>query len=81
MPPKALITEAIKQEGETRYILLLTKNNAALSIIQEQVLGSVTRFLGQLWLLSTVGKLGCTKKLGLSAAGRILNNMTNSKLC
>ena len=37
MPPKALITEAIKQEGETRYILLLTKNNAALNIIQEQV--------------------------------------------
>ncbi len=25
------------QKGETRYILLLTKNNAALSIIQEQV--------------------------------------------
>ena len=37
LPPKALITEAIRQEGETRYILLLTKNNAALSIIQEQV--------------------------------------------
>ena len=37
LPPKALITQAIKQEGETRYILLLTKNNAALSIIQEQV--------------------------------------------
>ncbi len=37
MPAKELVMEAIKQEGETRYILLLTKNNAALSIIQEQV--------------------------------------------
>jgi hypothetical protein len=37
LPPKDLIVEAIKQEGETRYILLLTKNNAALNIIQEQV--------------------------------------------
>jgi hypothetical protein len=40
MPPKELITKAIKQEGETRYILLLTKNNAALNIIQEQVINS-----------------------------------------
>ena len=37
LPPKDLIIEAIKQEGETRYIMLLTKNNAALNIIQEQV--------------------------------------------
>jgi hypothetical protein len=37
LPPKELIAEAIRQEGETRYILLLTKNNAALNIIQEQV--------------------------------------------
>ena len=37
VPPKALITEAIRQKDETRYILLLTKNNAALNIIQEQV--------------------------------------------
>jgi hypothetical protein len=31
------VTQAIRQVGETRYILLLTKNNAALNIIQEQV--------------------------------------------
>ena len=37
MPPKSLIAEAIRQEGETRYVLLLTKNNAALNIVQEQV--------------------------------------------
>ncbi len=36
-PAKELVMEAIRQEGETRYILLLTKNNAALTIIQEQV--------------------------------------------
>jgi len=40
VPPKALITEAIRQKEETRYILLLTKNNAALNIIQDQVLHS-----------------------------------------
>ena len=37
LPAKDLIVEAIKQEGETRYILLLTQNNAALNIIQDQV--------------------------------------------
>jgi hypothetical protein len=37
MPPQSLIKEAILQKGETRYILLLTKNNAALNIVQEQV--------------------------------------------
>jgi hypothetical protein len=38
MPARELVMEAIRQEGgDTRYILLLTKNNAALSIIQEQV--------------------------------------------
>ena len=36
-PAKELVLEAIKQEGETRYIMLLTKNNAALGIIQDQV--------------------------------------------
>ncbi len=36
-PAKALVMDAVRQEEETRYILLLTKNNAALSIIQEQV--------------------------------------------
>jgi hypothetical protein len=36
-PPKELVSDAVRQEGETRYILLLTKNNAALNIIQEQV--------------------------------------------
>ena len=44
MAPKALITEAIKQKGETRYILLLTKNNAALNIIQEQVIFCSSNF-------------------------------------
>ena len=39
-PARELVMEAVKQEGEeTRYILLLTKNNAALTIIQEQVGG------------------------------------------
>ena len=36
-PAKALVMEAVRQEEEMRYILLLTKNNVALSIIQEQV--------------------------------------------
>ena len=37
-PARELVMEAVRQEGgETRYILLLTKNNAALTIIQEQV--------------------------------------------
>jgi hypothetical protein len=36
-PAKELVMEAVRQEDEMRYILLLTKNNAALSIIQEQV--------------------------------------------
>ena len=39
-PARELVMEAVRQEGrETRYILLLTKNNAALTIIQEQVGG------------------------------------------
>lgn len=36
-PSKELVMEAIRQKEESRYILLLTTNNAALNIIQEQV--------------------------------------------
>jgi len=51
MPSKALITEAIKQEDMTRYILLLTKNNAALNIIQEQVNNHIYHILSlMLWV-------------------------------
>ena len=56
MAPKALITEAIKQKGETRYILLLTKNNAALNIIQEQVTFFSSNFDDS--IVQIVGKLG-----------------------
>ena len=36
-PSKESVMEAIRQKEESRYILLLTTNNAALNIIQEQV--------------------------------------------
>jgi hypothetical protein len=42
-PAKALVMEALRQKEETRYILLLTKNNAALSIIQDQVGGKLAK--------------------------------------
>ena len=37
LPAKQLIAEAMKQSLDSRYVLLLTKNNAALSIVQDQV--------------------------------------------
>lgn len=39
-PAKQLIADVMKHGMDSRYILLLTKNNAALSIIQDQVTSS-----------------------------------------
>ncbi len=37
MPLKELLAGLLKQVEDSRYILLLTKNHAALNIIQDQV--------------------------------------------
>ena len=37
VPTKTLLTDVLTLKGDSRYVLLLTKNNAALNIIQDQV--------------------------------------------
>ena len=38
VPAQILLTDVLAQTRDSRYVLLLTKNNAALSILQDQVL-------------------------------------------
>jgi hypothetical protein len=71
MPPQSLIKEAIRQKGETRYILLLTKNNAALNIVQEKV---------RLFYRETIFRVFCNELGNFDMGLKITSNMTGRQL-